>query len=193
MNNTNNEDSSSVAGKLQKILHTISVRHQTFLDSLTPYPTYRWVASAVLLIAFILRFILAQGWYIIAYGLGIYLLNAFLAFLTPRFDPALEEMEQEELDNESGFSLPTRSDDEFRPFIRRLPEFKFWLLSTRAIIISLFCTLFNALDIPVFWPILLFYFIFLFILTMRRQIQHMIKHRYIPFDLGKKNYSKRSG
>ncbi|KAJ9077845.1 hypothetical protein DSO57_1012883 [Entomophthora muscae] len=141
---------------------------------------------------FIARFLIAQGWYIVAYALAIYLLNVFLAFLTPRFDPALEELEQEELDQENEFSLPTRSDEEFRPFIRRLPEFKFWLLSTRAIIISIFCTLFEFFDIPVFWPILLFYFLFLFFLTMRRQIQHMLKHRYVPFNIGKKTYSKRA-
>jgi hypothetical protein len=57
------------------------------------------------------------------YALGIYLLNVFLAFLTPKFDPALE---QELNDEDDGPTLPTRGDDEFRPFIRRLPEFKFW-------------------------------------------------------------------
>ena len=33
----------------------------------------------------------------------------------------------EELEEDEGPTLPTNSDDEFRPFIRRLPEFKFWL------------------------------------------------------------------
>lgn len=28
--------------------------------------------------------------------------------------------------SDDGPSLPTRMTDEFRPFIRRLPEFKFW-------------------------------------------------------------------
>lgn len=46
----------------------------------------------------------------------------FLAFLTPKFDPSAQEDEE----NEDGPSLPTRNDEEFRPFIRRLPEFKFW-------------------------------------------------------------------
>ena len=31
-----------------------------------------------------------QGWYIITYGLGIYHLNLFIAFLTPKIDPALD-------------------------------------------------------------------------------------------------------
>ena len=41
------------------------------------------------------------------------------------------------------------------------------------------------LDVPVFWPILLCYWIVLFILTMKRQIMHMIKYKYVPFSTGK--------
>jgi hypothetical protein len=70
------------------------------------------------------RIILLEGWYIVAYALGIYLLNLFLAFLTPKIDPALEALENQE--DEDGPILPMRNTDEFRPFIRRLPEFKFW-------------------------------------------------------------------
>ncbi len=40
-----------------------------------------------------------QGWYIVTYGLGIYLLNLLLAFLSPKIDPAM--MDDEE-DNEGG-------------------------------------------------------------------------------------------
>lgn len=80
-------------------------------------------------------------------------------------------------------------EEEFRPFIRRLPEFKFWYNSMWATGVALGCTLFESFDIPVFWPILVMYFFFLFFLTMRRQVHHMIKHRYIPFDLGKKSYT----
>ena len=39
---------------------------------------------------------------------------------------------------------------------------------------------------PVFWPILLMYWLVLLFVTMKRQIKHMIKYRYIPFSLGKK-------
>ena len=47
-------------------------------------------------------------------------------------------------------------------------------------------TFFPIFDVPVFWPILLLYFFVLFFITMKRQVKHMIKHKYIPFDLGKK-------
>jgi hypothetical protein len=47
-------------------------------------------------------------------------------------------------------------------------------------------TFFSVFDVPVFWPILLLYWFMLFFVTMKRQIRHMIKYRYIPFTLGKK-------
>ncbi|KAI0039499.1 retrieval of early ER protein Rer1 [Auriscalpium vulgare] len=82
--------------------------------------------------------------------------------------------------------LPSSRDDDFRPFVRRLPEWQFWLSSTRATLISFVMTFFMIFDVPVYWPILVMYFITLFVLTMRRQIQHMIKYRYVPFDWGRK-------
>lgn len=158
------------------------------MDRITPFVPYRWTGTAVLLILFMTRVIYAEGWYIIAYALGIYMLNLFLAFLTPKFDPSIE-LDEQANEMEEGPSLPVKNDEEFKPFIRRLPEFKFWYSVTKATTISLFCTLFRLFDVPVYWPILLMYFIILFGLTMRRQISHMIKYKYIPFDLGKKSYN----
>ncbi|KAG0458264.1 hypothetical protein HPP92_023421 [Vanilla planifolia] len=85
--------------------------------------------------------------------------------------------------------LPTRGSDEFKPFIRRLPEFKFWYSISKAICIAFVMTFFTVFDVPVFWPILLCYWIVLFFLTMKRQIMHMIKYKYIPFNVGKQKYT----
>lgn len=106
----------------------------------------------------------AQGWYIVAYALGIYLLNLFLAFLTPKFDPSSDALDTEMEDGSVG-TLPTKQDEEFRPFIRRLPEFKFWHSATRAVAISFLCSWFEIFNIPVFWPVLVMYWLMLFILT----------------------------
>jgi len=162
-------------------------QYQTYLDKSTPYVSYRWCATGALLVLFFLRIIVAQGWYIVAYCLGIYLLNLFLAFLQPKFDPSLSQ--DEGLEDGEGSELPTKQDDEFRPFIRRLPEFKFWHAATRAVTISFFCSWFEIFNLPVFWPVLVMYWLILFSLTMRRQIQHMIKYRYVPFSFGKAKYS----
>jgi hypothetical protein len=116
----------------------------------------------------------------VAYSLGIYLLNLFLAFISPKFDPSLES----DTDMEDGMpagssSLPTKSDEEFKPFVRRLPEFKFWHSATRAISIAFLCSWSEIFNLPVFWPVLVVYWLILVFLTMRRQIQSMIKYRYV--------------
>ncbi|KAK6332198.1 hypothetical protein TWF718_002726 [Orbilia javanica] len=162
-------------------------QYQAYLDQVTPHVLPRWIGTGVLLVIFFARILYAQGWYIVAYTLGIYLLNLFLAFLTPKFDPSVE---QEEMEEGGPSALPTKADEEFRPFIRRLPEFKFWHSATRAIAIGFFCAWFDLFNIPVFWPVLVMYWIILFVLTMRRQIQHMIKYRYIPFSFGKQRYNR---
>ena len=103
---------------------------------------------------------------VVCYTLGIYLLNQFLAFLQPKFDPSLSQDEGIE-DGTDAAALPTKHDQEFRPFIRRLPEFKFWHSSTRATALAFLCSWFSIFDVPVFWPVLLVYFIILFSLTSK--------------------------
>merc|ERR1712218_129855 len=83
----------------------------------------------------------------------------------------MAEFEAAEDAEEDGMALPTRQNDEFRPFIRRLPEFKFWYSATKATVIAFVCTFFEFFNIPVFWPILVMYFITLFCITMKRQIK----------------------
>lgn len=181
--------------------------YRTLLDRSTPLTVQRWLFTGVVLLIFLAVVLIRQGWYIICYALAIYLLNLFLAFLQPKFDPSMQQdLAAEDVEEGapglpgantgssqkgglsglmSGFSAE-ENDEEFRPFIRRLPEFKFWLSATKASLLALFATTSRVFDVPVYWPILLMYFFILFGLTMRRQIQHMIKYRYIPFDLGRK-------
>lgn len=153
---------------------------QYWLDKSTIHIFPRWIGFTVLLFLFFLRIYLIQGYFIVAYGLGIFLLNNFIAFLSPLDDPSSFE-------HEDGPTLP-RSDQEareFRPFARRLPEFKFWLACTRGTLTCIVMTFFSLFDVPVFWPILLLYFFVLFFMTMKRQIMHMYKHKYVPISFGK--------
>ncbi|XP_076250211.1 protein RER1 isoform X2 [Rhynchophorus ferrugineus] len=157
--------------------------HQAALDRWTPHSRMRWFCCILLLLIFGIRITLKQGWYIVTYALGIYHLNLFIAFLTPKIDPAMDFDAED-----NGPELPTRANEEFRPFIRRLPEFKFWYSVTKSTVIGLICTFFDCFNIPVFWPILVMYFITLFCVTMKRQIKHMIKYKYLPFTHGKPKY-----
>lgn len=91
---------------------------QFYLDKTTPHAVYRWSGTAALMFLYVLRVYYVQGFYIVSYGLGIYILNLLIGFLSPLVDPELEPSD--------GPLLPTKGSDEFKPFIRRLPEFKFW-------------------------------------------------------------------
>jgi len=165
----------------------IGQTYQLMLDRWTPYTIGRWVATVLLMLAFMARILLAHGWYIVTYALAIYHLNLLLAFLTPKIDPAMADLDAED----EGPELPTKQNEEFRPFIRRLPEFKFWYSATKATAIAFVCTFFQLFNIPVFWPILVMYFITLFCITMKRQIKHMIRFKYIPFTWGKPKFQER--
>ncbi|XP_021949894.1 protein RER1 [Folsomia candida] len=180
-NSASDDYDSGAPNAFTKFTRSIGVKYQLLLDKWTPHARSRWIFAVSLIILFMLRIIFAQGWYIITYALGIYHLNLFIAFLTPKIDPALDY-------EDDGLDLPTRSTQEFRPFIRRLPEFKFWLGMVKSTLIGLFCTIFDCFNVPVFWPILVMYFITLFCITMKRQIKHMIKYKYIPFTHGKPKY-----
>eukprot|EP01108_Squamamoeba_japonica_P003508 TRINITY_DN2834_c2_g1_i1.p1 TRINITY_DN2834_c2_g1~~TRINITY_DN2834_c2_g1_i1.p1 ORF type:complete len:200 (-),score=54.87 TRINITY_DN2834_c2_g1_i1:61-624(-) len=171
---------------MDQLRHRLEQRQQVIMDKLTPYVPLRWTIAVVLLGIFMIRIYVIEGFYIVAYGLGIYLLNMLIGFLSPRVDPEFAQLDDDEDADDA--ALPTSNEQEFKPFIRRLPEFKFWVSCVKATSLSLVLTIFPFLDIPVFWPILVVYFIGLFVMTMRKQIQHMIKHKYVPFSLGKPKY-----
>ncbi|KAI0062433.1 retrieval of early ER protein Rer1 [Artomyces pyxidatus] len=188
------EASDDLSGPMQNIPATYAKakrQYQQLLDRLTPHMLYRWLGTAGLVGVFELRILYSQGWYIVCYAHAIYILNLLLAFLQPKFDPSLQDdLMADELEEggEDGARspLPSARDDEFRPFVRRLPEWQFWLSTTRSTLICFFLTFSEVFDVPVYWPILVMYFCVLFVLTMRRQLQHMIKYRYVPFDWGRK-------
>lgn len=97
-------------------IHSISRRYQHLLDKSTPFIQRRWIAFSIIALIYIVRIFILQGFYLITYALGIYVLSLFIAFLSPQVDPETEDSP----------SLPVVRSDEFRPFVRRLPEFKFW-------------------------------------------------------------------
>ena len=160
------------------LLYPVNRVIQYWLDKSTIHVVPRWCLFVFLLALFFLRIYIVQGYFIVAYGLGIFLLNNFIAFLSPLEDPS------------EGPSLPTTAGEgkEYRPFTRRLPEFKFWLACARGTATCIVMSFFSVFDVPVFWPILLMYFFILFFMTMKRQIAHMWKHKYVPVSFGKTKY-----
>ncbi|EKE39719.1 hypothetical protein ENUP19_0257G0004 [Entamoeba nuttalli] len=155
----------------------IEQKYQIFMDKITPFTKTRWSLFIICLVWFMYRMVHYHKYYVYAYASGIYILFQFIAFLTPiNIDTSGEPL------------LPDVTGVEYRPFMRRLSEKKFWVRSFGVVFGSLLMS-FTKIDIPVFWPILLVYFIVLFVVTMHSQIRHMIQHHYIPFDVGKKTYN----
>ncbi|XP_071702849.1 protein RER1B-like [Rutidosis leptorrhynchoides] len=173
-------DAAAAMAPIAKWRSEFSKVFQLYLDKSTPLPLQRWLGTLVVAAIYVLRVYYVQGFYVISYGLGIYVLNLLIGFLSPKVDPEIEALD--------GAFLPTKESDEFKPFIRRLPEFKFWYAITKAFAVAFLLTFFSVFDVPVFWPVLLCYWIVLFILTMKRQITHMIKYKYVPFNIGKQTY-----
>ncbi|GJV80267.1 RER1A-like protein [Tanacetum coccineum] len=169
------------AAAVQRYAFVLSQRFQHLLDKSTPFLLYRWIGFFVIAFIYTIRVLFVQGFYVVSYALGIYILNLLIGFLSPQVDPEFQDLYD-------GPTLPSRSSDEFRPFVRRLPEFKFWYSITKAFCIAFVLTFFSAFDVPVFWPILLFYWVILFALTMKKQILHMVKYKYVPFTFGKQRY-----
>ncbi|KAK8476874.1 hypothetical protein V6N11_021466 [Hibiscus sabdariffa] len=114
-------DGTSLSSPLSQWGHDAWRIYQYYLDKTTPHTAYRWIGTLVIVAIYCLRVYYVQGFYIISYGLGIYLLNLLIGFLSPLVDPEVEVSD--------GPLLPTKGSDEFKPFIRRLPEFKFCILT----------------------------------------------------------------
>ncbi|KAK8801592.1 hypothetical protein WA538_005430 [Blastocystis sp. DL] len=149
-----------------------------YIEKTINYPLYRWVVLVLTLALYVKRILSTHGFYLVSYTLGLYLLNLLLGFLSPL-----------DVYDDDTAELPTRDATEYRPFIRRVPEFKFWKDSIQAVVLCFFITFIPIFNIPVFWPILVAYFFMLFFITMRDRIAHMIRYRYLPWSHGKKKYT----
>jgi len=105
---------------------------QSYLDASVPHLGLRWVAFFVALLVYLYRVFMLEGFYIVTYGLGIFLLNQFIRFLSP-----LEEFEEDAGGREP--LLPVNTADDFKPFVRRLPEFQFWYVLVACLLSSFIC------------------------------------------------------
>jgi hypothetical protein len=112
-------------------------RYQFYLDKSVPHLQQRWAAWGGVALIYLIRISFLKGWYIVTYGLGIYNLNLIIGFLSPQVDPETQ-----------GPTLPTKGNEEFKPFVRRLPEFKFWHRSIRSFVYAFFMTFFSVFDVP---------------------------------------------
>lgn len=118
-----------------------------YVDRTVIYPRARWAGLLVFIALYLYRTYVIRGWYIVTYGLGIYLLNLSIGFLSPKVRGCLRaasarmpargarrprgpvsrhRLAPRQIDPEThGPILPTGA-NEGKGFQRMLPEFKFW-------------------------------------------------------------------
>merc|ERR1740130_2407336 len=130
-------DDGPYVSAVKKAFRPLSTRYQKVIDLATPHIQYRWYFSALVSLIYVARIFWVKGFFVVTYGLGIYLLNLLIPFISPHVDP-----------ENDGSALPTGG-SEYRPFERRLGEFKFWHGATKAIVISTVLTFFSVFDVPV--------------------------------------------
>ena len=158
-------------------------KYRVLVDKSSVHPRSRWASLVVLCLLYALRIATTDGYAVITYLLGLFYLNQIMLYLTPLEDP-------EELEFPEEYVLPVRETDEFKGFQRKIQELELWLKLTQATLACMAMTLFEMFAFPIFWPLLVFYFILMTTFLCRYKIEHMIKYRYIPFDFGKKTYRK---
>ncbi|KAJ3445070.1 protein rer1 [Anaeramoeba flamelloides] len=186
------QKNTNVFKSVSSTLGPLSRKWQRIVDRFVPLVMVRWIIFACLFSFYLLRVLIIKKFFIVTYGLGIYLLNCFILFITPMTDPKLEkEKDQDKSTGKTFDYLPTKKSDDFKPFMRKLGEFQFCYKMIKATFFSIIATLFPFLNLPVLWQLLLLYFIVLFVFMMRKQISHMVKYGYIPINFGKKKYTKR--
>ena len=177
INNGMNENNKNIFQKFKFYYNVIK-------NKIIIYQLERWIVIAFLILIYIIRIIQTKGYYFITYTIAIHILNGFILFISPFEDP-----EENQLCNNDSF-LPQKNNEEFKPFQRRLREYTFWSIVLFTFIIGIIVTFFERFNIPIYWPILVLYFIAIFIFEMRKQIKKMIKYHYFPWDVGKMKYGK---
>ena len=71
-------------------------------------------------------------------------------------------------------------------YMRTIPEFKYWYRLTKAFAVAFSLTFFELFNVPVSRPVLILYFLMLLVQAGKRQIEHMIRYKYLPCSMGPK-------
>ncbi|CCW65553.1 unnamed protein product [Phytomonas sp. EM1] len=159
----------------------LQILYRNYLDASVPHRSLRWSIFGFLCFLYLIRVLSYGGFYVITYALGIHMLYLLLMLVTPLSDP--EELATDEA------QLPTReADGEFKPFVPKVQEFVVWKSMMKVLLVCLVLVMFPFLDIPVYWPILLIYFVVLCITQMGGRIKHMVRYKYVPWNAGKPKY-----
>lgn len=109
-----------------------------------------------------------------------------ILYVTPQEIPTIDEEGDEEMYDIPNSVNLRHSSDNSKPIIRKLSEFLLWKKLTLFSVLAFLSTFIEFMDLPVFWPILLIYFVFATFNVGLRQYRHMQKYGYSLRDFFKK-------
>eukprot|EP01126_Amoeba_proteus_P067063 TRINITY_DN9828_c0_g1_i2.p1 TRINITY_DN9828_c0_g1~~TRINITY_DN9828_c0_g1_i2.p1 ORF type:complete len:121 (-),score=14.02 TRINITY_DN9828_c0_g1_i2:119-481(-) len=111
------EHESGLTSKVDKLYNLISRRWQKLLDDSISLFYVRWLILLLFLSLALYNVLMTDsGWHVIVYALGFYVFEMFKEFLNPLRDPS------------DVVELPTRGDEEYKPFVRKSSEFTLWFV-----------------------------------------------------------------
>ena len=188
--------SSSSSSSICNLVSSVQKYLNAFNDKLVSYRKARWYVIICLTLIYLIRLFLTKGYQALTYCIGIHFLNSFIGFISPIVDPEEDSINFDTTSTSASTTtaatsyLPQSNSEEFKPFQRKVKEFHLWEAMFYTLVVSNIATFFPVFDIPVYWPLLLFYFVVVFVLTMKHQIKQMMKYNYLPWDVGKVQYNK---
>ena len=163
-------------------------KYQQVIDRVTPMKRERWAAVAFLCSVLLLRMYIKQGYAVIAYLFGLYFLQNTMLYLSPLDDP--EECD-DEVQAQHASSLLKREAGEHKGFVRKMSEVEFWRSMFIGSFLAAFFSLFDGMDIEIYWPLLVVYFCGMTLFLCRVKLEHMWRYGYVPVDsFGKEKYKK---
>ena len=87
---------------------------------------------------------------------------------------------------ETDYVLPMTNTDEYKGFHRKLSELEMWKNLTACTLLADFTSFFACFEVEVENWILVIYFVFVLGFLCKAKLQHMVKYKYVPWDLGLK-------
>lgn len=82
-NNSNRNKMDSADAK-PGLIESFTRKYQYVMDKSSPHVLYRWIFFLVIFSIYFIRVYFLDGWFIVTYALGIYLLNQLIGFLSPQ-------------------------------------------------------------------------------------------------------------
>lgn len=98
------------------------------IDKLAIHPRKRWAFFTLTFLLFFIRMIVLDGFYAMMYLYAFYIVQNLIQYITPSDLPTIQE--EEEMAN-TIYDIPdtvsfSKNEDESKPVIRKLGEFKLW-------------------------------------------------------------------